>query len=134
MDGWIPPPRTVHTAAVHLPALSHEPVPRRLPSHEPVPPWMDCPPGPPSVLPSDAAPMVRRRKMRLNILCSEPNTVIRASIGVCTVGLVVCGRTGGIWCLGMNDDDDDDDAPAQQRHIGCGPFFWALLFCTLMYI
>ena len=38
-----------------------------------------------------AAPMVRRRKMRLNIWCSEPNTVIRASIGVCTVGLVVCG-------------------------------------------
>ena len=34
-------------------------------------------------------------------LASEPNTVMCAGIGVCTVGLVVCGRTGG-----MNDDDD----------------------------
>ena len=49
------------------------------------------------------SPHVGRERIQTN----TPNTVMRASIGVCTVGLVVCGRTGG-----MNDDDDDPGKPS----------------------
>ena len=39
--------------------------------------------------------MMAVRKMRINSLwCSDPITVTCASLGVCTVGPVVCGRTG----------------------------------------